>query len=293
MNFFMLSSFEAVARLGNYSGAASELEVTPQALSASIIALERELGYPLFERTKGKQNQLNSSGKIFLPYVRQILSSYTLALQELENDRAEQSSHITLASTGVTFSNVLLQPFQREHPDITIHRMTVQQDELAQYAEKRDADFILTTELDKLPGTESRALWSEQVYLVVFAGHPLAQRDSVQLEELHDESFVLYPKQFYWHKFVRKICKKAGFKPNVAAECFLPQYPALLKQGCVSILSESAIKSSILDEQTFPRILLADPFCKRTIRLIRRMEARYPAAAQLFWDFACTYDYKS
>ena len=42
-----LFTFEAVARLESFSGAASELNVTQPAVSRSISGLEAHLGYPL------------------------------------------------------------------------------------------------------------------------------------------------------------------------------------------------------------------------------------------------------
>ena len=45
-----LRAFEAAARLGSFAGAASELNVTPSAISQHIRALELRLGKELFDR---------------------------------------------------------------------------------------------------------------------------------------------------------------------------------------------------------------------------------------------------
>ena len=45
-----LRAFEATVRLGSLKAASEYLCVTPSALSKRILALEEELGYPLFER---------------------------------------------------------------------------------------------------------------------------------------------------------------------------------------------------------------------------------------------------
>jgi DNA-binding transcriptional LysR family regulator len=47
---YALRAFEAAARLNSFKGAATELGVTPAAISHQIKALETHLGFLLFER---------------------------------------------------------------------------------------------------------------------------------------------------------------------------------------------------------------------------------------------------
>jgi DNA-binding transcriptional LysR family regulator len=53
-SFDGLSEFLAIARCGSFRGAATELGVTPGAVSQALQALERRLGLPLFHRTTRK-----------------------------------------------------------------------------------------------------------------------------------------------------------------------------------------------------------------------------------------------
>ena len=64
MELQQLKYFKAVADIGKISEAAESLYVSAPALSTSISRLEKELGFPLFERTNNRIT-LNTQGHIF------------------------------------------------------------------------------------------------------------------------------------------------------------------------------------------------------------------------------------
>ncbi len=71
-----LPAFQAAAEFQNLRAAATQLHLTPSAISQQIRALEEQLGFALFER-QGRKVVLNRAGEIFLRSVR-------LALRELD-----------------------------------------------------------------------------------------------------------------------------------------------------------------------------------------------------------------
>src|SRR5207244_1273892 len=62
-----VEGFLEVARRGNVSRAAEAMFVTQPTLTARLHALERELGEPLFARTR-RGMRLTDAGRAFLPY---------------------------------------------------------------------------------------------------------------------------------------------------------------------------------------------------------------------------------
>jgi LysR family glycine cleavage system transcriptional activator len=67
-----LQAFEAAARLLSFTRAAQELNVTQSAISRHILALEEQLGFPLFHRAKQRVT-LTAAGQSYLPEVRACL----------------------------------------------------------------------------------------------------------------------------------------------------------------------------------------------------------------------------
>ena len=79
-----LRTFEAAARLGSYTRAAGELNVTHSAVSHQIKALEAQLGMPLFAR-EGRAVVLTPAGEELLPAVNGALRQLADALAGLRH----------------------------------------------------------------------------------------------------------------------------------------------------------------------------------------------------------------
>lgn len=71
-----IREFITLAKYGNYMVAAEELFISQSSLSKHIMALEKELGVSLFNRTTRKV-QLTQLGKSFLPYAQRIADADT------------------------------------------------------------------------------------------------------------------------------------------------------------------------------------------------------------------------
>lgn len=116
----LFSIFEAAARHENFKQAASELFITPSAVSHQIKALETFLGFELFQR-KSRGVALNSAGKVYLHYVQQGINKLEQGTKIVSNKFSSPSLKISTFPTMA--SNVIipqLSHFQQKHPDIDI-----------------------------------------------------------------------------------------------------------------------------------------------------------------------------
>ncbi|MDB5797772.1 MAG: LysR family transcriptional regulator [Paucimonas sp.] len=114
-----LSAFEAAARLGSFAAAASELCITPSALSHRIRLLEELVGERLFLR-EGRSLGLSEFGRRYLDVVRQALRTLS-ALPMQPREARGDCVKITLPPT---FARYMMVPrigeFMRLHPQITV-----------------------------------------------------------------------------------------------------------------------------------------------------------------------------
>ena len=67
--------FADAAKTGNFTKTADRMGYTQPGVSRTLRLLERELGFPLFCRSKNGV-ELTSSGQEILPYVRRLLAEY-------------------------------------------------------------------------------------------------------------------------------------------------------------------------------------------------------------------------
>ena len=74
--------FKTVAEIGKISAAAEALFISAPALSTSISRLEKELGFPLFER-KNRRVELTDAGKEFYDSISCLVAEYNASIQRV------------------------------------------------------------------------------------------------------------------------------------------------------------------------------------------------------------------
>lgn len=115
-----LRSFEAAARHHSFALAARELNLTPAAVSQQIRALERHLGYALFDRL-ARGIRATELGSAYVPAVRKALDELSVATTGLFG--AGSTRRLTIRSP-VSFAALRISPilgdFRASHPDIAI-----------------------------------------------------------------------------------------------------------------------------------------------------------------------------
>lgn len=119
-----LRVFEAVARHGSLTRAASELLVTQGAVSRQIKVLEDSLGFAVFER-QGRSIRLTSSGQLYYRDVRNGLSQLRIATDRVV---AAQSNQTIRVMAYATFATRWLIPrmnvFKTTYPTIDVQLTT-------------------------------------------------------------------------------------------------------------------------------------------------------------------------
>ena len=111
--------FEAVVRHGNFSRAATELNMTQSAVSYQIKLLENFVGSPLFTR-QARGVSLNEKGEAVAPMVRRALGDLAQSFRLAR----EESNSILVISTMQTIAGSWLAPrlggFQLLHPEYAV-----------------------------------------------------------------------------------------------------------------------------------------------------------------------------
>ena len=115
-----LRSFEAVARRLSFSAAATEMFVTPSAISRQIKSLEAELGAPLFIRGTRKV-ELTAAGEVLRQALLPWLERIDRAVRQIRVAQGRRHVNVsTFASFATLWLLPRLAPFQQQHADIDI-----------------------------------------------------------------------------------------------------------------------------------------------------------------------------
>jgi LysR family transcriptional regulator, glycine cleavage system transcriptional activator len=120
-----LQAFEAAARHLSFTRAAAELNITQSAISRHVLALEEQLGFPLFQRAKQRVS-LTEAGQSYLPEVRTCLDRLEASTtQILTYRRGGGVLNIAILPTfGTKWLMPRLPDFCNQNPGIVINFFT-------------------------------------------------------------------------------------------------------------------------------------------------------------------------
>lgn len=191
MNFQNLEYFIAVARTGNISKAAEQLNITQQALSNQISRMEQELGCTLFDRKHGFE--LTYSGKCFRDAASQILDINKQTESRLNDINANRRGELKIGishTRGQAILPLVFPEFIKSNPQISLSVVESSTHDLEEQLEKGSIDIMIGFKPFMLEQAETIDLMTEHLYLV-------AAKDL--LEEKMGED---------WNKEIEKYNKK-------------------------------------------------------------------------------------
>ncbi|MHB8786137.1 MAG: LysR family transcriptional regulator [Thauera sp.] len=192
LTFHQLRLLLAVSRLGSVTRAAQRLHLTQPTLSAQLRQLAEQVGLPLFERV-GRKLHLTAAGHAVLDTaqrVEQELESLDETLAELRGDVVGRLQ-LAVVSTAETFIPRLLGDFRRERPAVEVSLVVLNRDAvIRRLADNRD-DLYIMSRPPLAPPVVATPFLSNPLVVVAAADHPLAGHESLPIEALSDEEFVL------------------------------------------------------------------------------------------------------
>jgi DNA-binding transcriptional LysR family regulator len=195
MDLDQLHTFLEIVRLKSFSKAAQTCYRTQPAISAQIRQLEQELNTTLFERL-GTRISLTVAGRIFADHAEQILALRRRAQDAINELEKVPRGELVIAANEATCIYVLpgvFAEFKKQFPNVQLLVDRAYGTRVVQAVLDNLADFGIT----QLPVQEKKLqvvkIHTDEIQLLVPAGHRLAGRDRVHPSDLLGEQ-VLLPK---------------------------------------------------------------------------------------------------
>ncbi|WP_329114101.1 LysR family transcriptional regulator [Streptomyces sp. NBC_01465] len=223
LNLERLRTLDAVARHGSVSGAAEGLHVTTSAVSQQLTKLEREAGQPLLAKN-GRGVRLTDAGRLLADHAARILSQVEIAQADLEAQRGRVVGDLRLAAfpTGARgLFPAALAALRAEHPQLRVSSQEMEGDDSVRAVVRGDLDVAVVIDWYNKPtpmpeGMAKRALLDDLADVAMPAGHPLAGRAEVDLEDFADDEWITWPEgEFCWEWLMFTLGGK-GIEPKVA-----------------------------------------------------------------------------
>lgn len=288
MDLLQLHYFRTVARLEHMTQAAQELYISQSSLSKTIAHLEHDLGVSLFYR-QGRQIRLNQYGEAFLWRVEQVFAILDDGQRELADMATGKQGQVALASMSVYLLPGLLHAFRERNPDINISLSgNPRQETLAQLG-RGEVDLFISSSPIERPEIEYVSLMMEEILLAVPPDHRLANRKTILLSEVAQESFLALKPGYSLRELTDTFCQQAGFTPNIVFESEEPVALLHLVKAGLGIACLPALVWKSVPEIEVVRIHIEEPRCQREMLLLWSKKRYLSAAAREFRDFLIAY----
>ena len=216
MEIKQVQYFLEVFTTGSFSAAADELYTTQSSISKQMIALEKELGFSLFDRSKRKI-VLTPAGEVFLKHAQTLNSDYQSMLAELSGYKTTPFLSIlaipVIAQYGITTHLAL---FRTAHPKLSFALDEREASSILPALNNRQYDLAFVRDYT-LDGETyaSLKIARDKLLVVVSESHRYAGRESISLAELADENFIMFDKGTIVHELTVDACRQAGFEPRI------------------------------------------------------------------------------
>jgi LysR family transcriptional regulator, benzoate and cis,cis-muconate-responsive activator of ben and cat genes len=195
MDLRQLRYFVAVAEELHFTRAAARLHLAQSALSAQIVALEREIGAPLLTRSN-RRVALTPVGAALLPQARELLADADRVLAEARAHAQREADTLAIGCLGAVPGELLsavLRELGRERPAARaeVHAFDFAQIQDSLTEARADVAFLyLPYEEDKAGEVEVIPLVREPRVVLLPAAHPLAERERLTPADLAEETFI-------------------------------------------------------------------------------------------------------
>ncbi|WP_199429313.1 LysR family transcriptional regulator [Qaidamihabitans albus] len=220
-----LSVLRAVAYYGTVTAAARALHLTPSAASQQVRQLGRELGVPLLE-PNGRNVRLTAAARNLLAHAEAIETRWQQAEAELHAGGDEPAGNLRMAGFPTAmcrFLGPVAATLTARHPKLSVHVREADTATCFDLLFDGDTDLAVLEAVPGNPATsdprfDQRPLLDDPFDLLVPAGHRLAGRRHVELDEAADEPWIIGVAADPARQHVLAACSAAGFSPTIAHE---------------------------------------------------------------------------
>jgi DNA-binding transcriptional LysR family regulator len=208
MNFDYLEGFLEVAKVRNFSRAASILYRTQPTLSQQIQRLEREFGGKLFDRDF-KAVRLTQAGTTLRRYAEEILALRTEALDAIGQIKENPSGTLRIGTNDATCLYVLpnaLAGFRRLYPQVQVSIYRNFSHKIVEKIQEGNLEVGIVSLPRHIKGLEIIPIFSGELKVLLPPDHPLVGRKEITPEEI---SFypLLLPKTGRTRKMIEDLLR--------------------------------------------------------------------------------------
>jgi len=224
-----LKYIDTVARVGSIRKAADTLSITSTALNRRIIAMEEELGVPIFERLP-RGVRLSAAGELLIHHARSQIADMDRLRSQIADLSGVRRGHVSVVC-GQAFLGYFMADqiaaYRKAHPGVTFNVKVCDRSEAVDFLTRYDADIAVVFEPVGSPDFQPIGSVPQSIYALMSPQHELAKKTSIGWSDLLSTPLVLPTRaNGVRHMLEVALTRKGG-------EFFIRNY--LLRESCLSL----------------------------------------------------------
>ncbi len=191
MNAEKCRIFLEAVKLGSMSATSAALGYTPSGISYIIDMIEDEIGLKLVNRSPAGIS-LTHAGVRMMPFLKDFVHAETVLHENAKSLRDHTSGEITIGtfpSIGRLILPDLIQAYHDAFPGVKINIVEGINEQLEPLLVRKEVDFCICS--IQLKHYDWFPLHEDALVCVFSPQHPLAVKDSITAEDIHNENFIL------------------------------------------------------------------------------------------------------
>jgi LysR family transcriptional regulator, carnitine catabolism transcriptional activator len=279
-----IRAFLAVNRLGSFTRAAAELNVSQPALTVQIRQLEETLGVRLFDRNK-RQVVLTPMGRDLLAPLARVLTDLEAVMSashDLSGLRRGSVSVAVLPSVASGLLPIAIRRFMADYPGVTVHVRDVVAERVVELVKAEEVDFGVGSRVGPDRDVVVDSFLIDRMCAFYPDRHPLAGRRRLSLAEVVVFPLILTARGTSVRTLVERALEQEGLSISLACEAnYMSTAVGMVRAGLgVSILPQSAVDTASCEGIGVEPINA--PGLTRRIGLIRKASRSLSPAAERF-----------
>jgi len=215
-----LRMFIGVAAAGSFSRAATLAGTTQSAVSKRMLALERELGWRLFERT-GRGARLTDAGRLLLPRAEALVTDADRLGDVMAASLGQPRGHVRLAvqqSVSWPLVGQVHAKASQSFPGLRLEVFEAPMKQIDEWLREGRVDLSVVSRLSHEEPAGEAPLFAPTMHLVSMAGDPLTRAATLPFSRLAGLPLIVASMSNGGRVLIEEQARRRGIKLSVMLE---------------------------------------------------------------------------
>ena len=204
--------------------------ITQSALNQQLLKLEKELGSPLFYRSRTNWH-LTEVGEIYISAAKEMLRLKKETYNRISDLINMKNTHLSIGLTperGISMFASVYPEFHKLHPNVILEPMELSVREQEAMINRRELDVAFLTLSDDMQKSDNVyvSILKEDIIVAIPLSYPLASNGNyygeplkdADLKSLKEDNFVLISKGSTIREAINPIFQDSDFSPKLLFE---------------------------------------------------------------------------